>query len=147
MVTKSLIASCIENWDVSRVTSMQDLFFLDPYSKSMKPKFGCWISPTLHDGFICGPADEHFDRTLENFRSFNQPLNNWNVSNVTNMSGMFRHATDLCLCYRITIEAYVRVEHHDDAGDLVRQAVKNETLPTQPCKTSINLDDTNGDGL
>ena len=83
----------IENWDVSCVTNMQDLFFLDPYSRSTKPKFGCWISPTLHDGFICGPADELFDRTLENFRSFNQPLNNWNVSNVTNMSGMFRHAT------------------------------------------------------
>ena len=25
--------------------------------------------------------------------SFNQPLNNWNVSNVTNMSSMFAYAT------------------------------------------------------
>ena len=30
---------------------------------------------------------------FENARSFNQPLNKWNVSNVTNMEGMFNGAT------------------------------------------------------
>ena len=48
----------IENWDVSRVTSMEDLFFL---GSSNHYKFNLF-------------ADD-FDRTLENFRTFNQPLN------------------------------------------------------------------------
>ncbi len=49
----------ISNWDVSNVTNMEDVF-----------------------------CDENFEGvTVEGVTSFNQPLNKWNVSKVTHMSG------------------------------------------------------------
>jgi hypothetical protein len=56
----------IGQWNVSRVTDMSKLF----------------------KGFYRGDSETEGDK----FRTFNQPLNDWDVSNVTNMEGMFAYA-------------------------------------------------------
>ena len=53
----------INDWDVSRVTDMSNMF----------------------------DASWHYEHN-EMLYAFNQPLDRWNVSNVTNMSGMFDHS-------------------------------------------------------
>jgi hypothetical protein len=74
---RDLIAEYVKNptqlphisyWDVSKVTDMSKLFCPSKYTKY-------------------GPQTE------ERIATFNEPLNGWVVDNVTNMNGMFMHAT------------------------------------------------------
>jgi surface protein len=64
----------IGNWDVSNVTSMQNMFF---YSSFNQP-IGNWNVSNVKN------MEAMFD-----FTDFNKPIGNWNVSNVTNMGYMF----------------------------------------------------------
>lgn len=70
--------SGIENWDVSNVTNMNDMFY---GATNFNQPLDNWdvSSVTNMSGMFSG-AEE-----------FNQPLDNWDVSNVTNMSEMFKN--------------------------------------------------------
>jgi surface protein len=74
-----LINIPIGDWDVSRVTNMNGLFF--GYSGFNEPLDKWNVSNVTDMSYM-----------FENATNFNQPLDNWNVSNVTNMSRMFENA-------------------------------------------------------
>ena len=94
----------IENWDVSRVTNMSNLF---EDRKSFNQPLNNWnVSRVTNMDSMFANATS-FNQPLNNWivsnvrtmwcmfhdaESFNQPLNNWKVSNVTNMAGMFGNA-------------------------------------------------------
>jgi surface protein len=86
----------IEEWDVSEVTDMSNLFNFK-YKEYAEPN-----NPDLLKSFISDLGS--FNRDISNWdvsnvinmsdmfknvHYFNQPIGKWNVSNVTNMSGMF----------------------------------------------------------
>ena len=69
----------INNWDVSNVTDMTQMFY---NAESFNQPLNKWnVSKVTNMSYMFGGAT-----------SFNQPLDNWNVSNVTNMGGMFYNA-------------------------------------------------------
>ena len=76
----------INDWDVSLITDMSELFFC------------------CYDSYYCDKKMHHFNQPINNWnvsnvtnmdsmfydsKEFNQPINDWNVSNVTNMRYMF----------------------------------------------------------
>jgi uncharacterized repeat protein (TIGR02543 family) len=65
----------IQNWDVSKVTTMKEMF----QSTQFNQPIGIWNVGNVVD------MSSMFDGA-----AFNQPLNNWDVSNVINMGSMFR---------------------------------------------------------
>lgn len=70
----------IENWDVSSVTNMSELF---SYEREFNDDISRWDVRNVTDMsemFHCAKA-------------FNQPLNSWNVTNVKNMAEMFNGAS------------------------------------------------------
>ena len=71
----------IENWDVSRVTDMNYLFFGE---ESFNQSLNNWDVSNV----------ENMDGMFHGAISFNQPLDEWNVSKVTNMENMFFRALD-----------------------------------------------------
>ena len=76
----------ISDWDVSRVTNMNNLFRnLTTFNEPLTNWDVSNVTTMLHMFYGCS--------------NFNQPLGNWNVSNVTYMLGMFI----LCLFMRSSI--------------------------------------------
>jgi surface protein len=71
----------IGEWDVSRVTDMNSLFY-GRYT----------FNEALNDWNVSNVTN--MDRMFMNCHNFNSPLNNWNVSNVTNMYRMFMNCWD-----------------------------------------------------
>ncbi|SDH41309.1 Por secretion system C-terminal sorting domain-containing protein [Dyadobacter soli] len=70
----------INNWDVSGVTDMSQMFYL---ASSFNQPIGSWdVSAVTNMSFMFREA-----------AAFNQPIGNWDVSAVTNMSFMFHSAT------------------------------------------------------
>lgn len=69
----------INNWDVTKITDMNKLF----YDKQFDEDISNWNVSNVTNM-----------RGMFANSSFNQPLDNWNVSNVTNMSGMFQRAVN-----------------------------------------------------
>lgn len=94
----------INNWDVSNVTDMTQLFSGSLYNQPLEN----WdVSNVTNMKFMF--QNSHFNQPINNWdvsnvtnmvgvflgnSSFNQPLNDWNVSNVTNMTGMFHYAAN-----------------------------------------------------
>lgn len=73
-------AGVIDNWDVSEVTSMMNMFYGDT---TFNMAIGGWnVSSVTHMDFMFFGAE-----------SFNQPLDTWDVSSVTNMRFMFSGAS------------------------------------------------------
>ena len=70
----------IGNWDVSNVTNMRSMFY---DATAFNQDIGNWDVSNVTD------MDRMFYRTT----AFNQDIGNWDVSNVTNMRGMFYDAT------------------------------------------------------
>jgi len=70
----------INNWDVSRITSMYKTF---KNASSFNQNLSNWSLLNV----------TNTSAMFENASSFNRDISNWNVSNVTNMSYMFRGAT------------------------------------------------------
>ncbi|ARQ98515.1 MoxR/RavA-like ATPase [Campylobacter devanensis] len=71
--------SDISNWDVSNVTNMNYMF---AGAVNFNSDISSWnVSKVTDMGYM-----------FYNATSFNQPLDNWDVSNVTDMSGMFQGA-------------------------------------------------------
>ena len=66
----------IENWDMSGMTDMQDMF---EGATSFNQPIGRWDMSNV----------ESMDHMFSDAISFNQPIGDWNVSNVDNMTGMF----------------------------------------------------------
>ena len=67
----------IEDWDVSNVTSMSEMF--SRQARSFNQPLNKWNVSKVTD----------MNWMFQNANSFNQPLNDWNVSNVTSMNEMF----------------------------------------------------------
>ena len=69
----------INNWDVSNVTNMCEMFY---ETNNFNQSLNKWnVSNVTNMVFMFFKATK-----------FNQPLNNWNVSNVIDMYGMFSNA-------------------------------------------------------
>ena len=62
----------MNNWDVSNVTTMIDMFL---GATSFNQPLNNWNVSNVTD----------MEGVFAEVQSFNQPLNNWNVSNVTDM--------------------------------------------------------------
>tara|TARA_R110000823_G_scaffold298725_1_gene419173 strand:- start:105 stop:1337 length:1233 start_codon:yes stop_codon:yes gene_type:complete len=80
-LNNSAFNTSIDNWDVSEVTDMNQMFRGSVYNQQLNS----WDVSKVTNmsrmfGFPSGGVGGNF----------NQPLSNWNVSNVTNMSEMFR---------------------------------------------------------
>lgn len=73
--------SGIEDWDVSHVTNMSEMF---SHCFNFNADILEWDVSSVTD----------MSAMFENAISFNQPLENWDVSSVTNMSNMFHGATN-----------------------------------------------------
>jgi surface protein len=78
---KDLRNKTLNEWDVSNVTNMSDLF---AGKNTFNEELNEWDVSNVTDmnGMFLGCSN------------FNKPLNNWNVSNVTNMSNMFKLCTN-----------------------------------------------------
>ena len=102
--TKRTDFSGIENWDVSNVTNMNDMFY---GATNFNQPLDNWdvSSVTNMSGMFAGATN--FNKPLNSWdvsnvrnmsamfakaAKFNQPLNNWDVLNVTNMRMMFENA-------------------------------------------------------
>ncbi|MGN7888320.1 BspA family leucine-rich repeat surface protein [Dyadobacter sp. 22481] len=70
----------INNWDVSHVTNMREMFY---NARAFNEPLGNWDVSNVTDMFSL-----FFAATV-----FNQPLNSWDVSNVANFGGMFYYAS------------------------------------------------------
>ena len=70
----------ISNWDVSNVTNMQSMFENNPY---FNQDISNWNTSSV----------TNMSYMFYNANSFNQDIRNWDVSNVTNMSYMFNGAS------------------------------------------------------
>jgi surface protein len=71
----------LNNWDVSNVTTMQEMF--NRCRRFNQPLDNWDVSRVRTMNSMFGGCTD-----------FNQPLNNWNVSNVTNMEAMFARCTN-----------------------------------------------------
>ncbi len=72
----------LEKWNVSHVTDMSHMF---EDTAELKKQIESYIEKT---------HDDNIDKnSIPKITPFNQPLNQWNVSNVKNMSGMFKDST------------------------------------------------------
>uniref|UniRef100_A0A7S3QIK2 BspA family leucine-rich repeat surface protein n=1 Tax=Chaetoceros debilis TaxID=122233 RepID=A0A7S3QIK2_9STRA len=73
----------IENWDVSKITSMNSLFRSSwQNQKSCNPNIGSWDVSKV----------TNFQSMFNNARAFNKDISNWDVSSGTNFNGMFYKA-------------------------------------------------------
>ena len=69
----------INNWDVSNVTNMTQMF---KYAESFNQPLNKWNVSNV----------EHMSGMFWHAHSFNQPLDKWDVSKVRDMGHMFQHA-------------------------------------------------------
>tara|TARA_Y100000994_G_scaffold45842_2_gene36003 strand:+ start:12172 stop:23358 length:11187 start_codon:yes stop_codon:yes gene_type:complete len=74
--TAAAIYGPINNWDVSQVTNMSQLF-----------KDKTTFNDNISEWDVSNVT--HMESMFNSATSFNKPLNDWNVSNVENMKGMF----------------------------------------------------------
>ena len=80
----------IGNWDTSKVTNMQQMFWVDNLS-SFNQDISGWDTSNVTN------MKGMFHRAV----AFNQDISGWNVSNVTDMQGMFQNTgklTNSLLC-------------------------------------------------
>ena len=97
----------IGDWDVSRVTSMSQLF---SGQKDFNENISRWdTSNVTNMGYMFAHASSfnqpvegwntakvtNMSRMFESASSFSQPVEGWNTANVINMSNMFYHASRL----------------------------------------------------
>ena len=75
----------INDWDVSLITDMSDLFFCC-YNLNCNKKIHHFNQP-INNWNVSNVTN--MSSMFYNCKEFNQPINNWNVSNVTNISYMF----------------------------------------------------------
>ena len=87
----------ISNWDVSRVTDMSNLFNYEYYTRydvspktEKKPITSKTVFETILGRKNVNKAQDKILKKL--FQEFNENISSWNVSNVTNMEGMFKSA-------------------------------------------------------
>ena len=90
----SLFNTDISNWDVSRVTNMEDMFYS---AKSFDNDISKWkVLIVTNIRFM-----------FQNTYTFNQGISNWDVSSVTNMTCMFKGAKSfaqtLCGAWRTSV--------------------------------------------
>lgn len=78
MFYDTLFNQDIGAWNVSGVTTFQGMFQLTPFNNGGSPSINNWVTSSLTN------TRQMFDRS-----SFNQPIGNWDTSNVTTMYGMF----------------------------------------------------------
>jgi surface protein len=85
----------INCWDVTRVTDMSSLFYLESYmneniGSSMNENIGCWV-PSLNENIGCWDVSNVTSMAYMFYGAcmFNQDIGIWNVSNVQNMYYMF----------------------------------------------------------
>ena len=97
----------IGNWDVSNVQDMTQMFNSSSFNNGGSPSISGWSTynvTNMSGMFIATPFNQNIDNwDVSNVTdmnvmfflatSFNQPLNSWNVSSVTNMTNMFSQAT------------------------------------------------------
>ena len=97
----------IGNWDVSNVQDMTQMFNSSSFNNGGSPSISGWSTynvTNMSGMFIGTPFNQNIDNwDVSNVTdmnvmfflatSFNQPLNSWNVSSVTNMTNMFSQAT------------------------------------------------------
>ena len=97
----------IGNWDVSNVQYMNSMFNSSSFNNGGSPSISGWSTynvTNMSGMFIATPFNQNIDNwDVSNVTdmntmfflatSFNQPLNSWNVSSVTNMTNMFSQAT------------------------------------------------------
>ena len=103
---RDLMGKSINDWDVSRVTNMEELFrnrrtFDEPLNNwdvsnvtNMQYMFRECVkfNQPLNNWNVQNVTT--MKKMFENCNKFNQPLNNWNIQNVNNMEGMFDHCTN-----------------------------------------------------
>jgi surface protein len=77
--TALVSAPNINNWDVSHVTNMREMFY---NARLFNEPLGNWDVSSVTDMFSL----------FFGASAFNQPLNSWDVGNVTNFGGMFYNA-------------------------------------------------------
>jgi surface protein len=81
IVSLEAACGCIEDWDTSFVTDMNNCF---SYNYDFNRDISKWdVSSVTDMSFM-----------FESARSFNQPIGNWDVSNVNDMEAMFTNATN-----------------------------------------------------
>jgi surface protein len=97
----------IGNWDVSNVQDMTQMFNSSSFNNGGSPSISGWSTynvTNMSGMFIGTPFNQNIDNwNVSNVTdmntmfflatSFNQPLNSWNVSSVTNITNMFSQAT------------------------------------------------------
>ena len=78
----------ISNWDTSSVTTMSHMFeYTENFNQPLNTHTVTRKDGAIKRGILVVLRYENF-----NDKAFNQPLNNWNVSNVTDMREMFNCA-------------------------------------------------------
>lgn len=101
----------IGTWDVSKVTIMSNLFRGSNFNNGESDSIKNWYAPLCNNFVSMFLRTPNFNQPLTNLvntsgitncsmesmffsaTSFNQDIGSWNVSNVTNMTNMFRDAT------------------------------------------------------
>ncbi|WP_261791641.1 BspA family leucine-rich repeat surface protein [Campylobacter lanienae] len=78
--------SGIENWDVSNVTDMSEMF---AGCTNFNQPLNNWDVSSVTDMSEMFGSVIDTNQMFYGCENFNQPLNNWDVSSVTDMSGMF----------------------------------------------------------
>ena len=96
------------SWDVGRVTNMGGLFYgAQQFNNGGSPSINNWNTSRVLDMGSTFYAAQAFNQPIGNwdvsnvtntgsmftFTSFNQPIANWNVGNVTNMGSMFSYSS------------------------------------------------------
>jgi surface protein len=96
----------ISNWNVSSATTMNRMFFGTPFNNGGSPDISGWTTSAVTDMSYMFYGTTSFNQPIDNwdvssvttmtnmFASsvFNQPLNSWITSEVTDMSSMFDNA-------------------------------------------------------
>jgi surface protein len=116
-IMSSMFLNCINfnqnigSWDVSNVTTMGSMFFITSltgnFNNGGSPSINNWNTVSVTDMSYMFYSQTLFNQPIDGWNvsnvqnmtfmfrntTFNQPLSGWNVSNVTNMSVMFRSSS------------------------------------------------------